>query len=159
MDKRSTSIIVGVTAVAVAFALFIFVSSMFSQRDSQESQLTQEPPIAEERPQVILTAKHAYRDGIHTVVGEFELPTPCHILETAVSVSGDGKSAIIDYAVSSKDAEVCPQVITPTRYRVQFTAERDAAISAKVNGVPAILNLIEAGPNEDLENIELYIKG
>lgn len=159
MDKRSTSIIVGVTALAVAFALFIFLSSLFSQNDTQEPLAPQKTPASQERPQTVLTAKHAYRDGVHTVVGEFELPTPCHILETVARVSEDGKNVVIDYTVTSRDETLCAQVITPTRYRVQFTAAPDARIGAQINGAPAVLNIIEAGPNEDLENFELYIKG
>lgn len=158
MDKRSTSIIAGVVVIAVAFALFVFVRSMFSV----DREPAPEPPaesVTENRPQITLTAKHAFRDGVHTVVGEYDLPTPCHILETASSVSKDGKSAVIDFTVSTKTDDPCVQVITPTRYRVQLTAAPDAEITARLNGEPAVLNLIEAGPNEDLENVELYIKG
>ena len=40
-----------------------------------------------------------------------------------------------------------------------FTASEKATIKATWNGKPAILNLIPADPNEDLNNFELYIKG
>jgi hypothetical protein len=159
MDKRSTTIIVGVTAVATVFVLFIFLSSAFLGKEEPSASVAKNAQPVEERASVTLTAKHAFRDGLHTIVGDFELPTPCHILETSAAVSADGRTTVVDYRVSTKTDEGCIQVITPTRYRVQFTAPEDTDISARINGEPAILNLIEAGPNEDLENFELYIKG
>lgn len=158
MDKRSTTIIVGVTAVAAAFVLFIFLSSTFVGKEPS-APITENPSPVEERVPVTLTAKHAFKDGVHTIVGDFELPTPCHILETSATVSPDGKTTVVDYRVSTKTDEMCAQVITPIRYRVQFAAPENTEISARLNGESAILNLVEAGPNEDLENLELYIKG
>jgi hypothetical protein len=158
MDKRSTSIIVGITLIAAAFAVFVFVRGTLTEPQTDDVRGAV-PADEQKEPLVILTAKHAFRDGMHTIVGEYDLPSPCHILDTRAVVSPDGKNVTVDFTVTAPSGEMCAQVITPTRYRVQFTAPENANISARVNGAPVILSLIEAGPNEDLENIELYIKG
>lgn len=160
MDRRATTTIIIVTGAAAALVLFLLLRSAIEQsRSTVDPQAS--PPAQKEvsSPRMTITAKHAFRDGRHIVVGEYELPTPCHILETTATVTPDGRTATIDFISSIKTGDVCAQMITPTRFRVDISAPEDVRIDARNNGTPAILNLIEAGPNEDLENIPLYIKG
>jgi len=107
----------------------------------------------------IITAKHAYKAGKHTVVGEIEMPTPCHILDSHATPSSDGKKIFLELASSVKTGDMCAQVITPARFKVTAVGAVDAVWSATYNGQAVKLNLIEAGPKEDLDNFELYIKG
>lgn len=105
-----------------------------------------------------ITAKHEYRDGIHTVAGEVSLPTPCHILSTDTEVSTDGSEALILFESTTK-AETCAQVITPARFKIDFEANEDAVITALWNGLKAELNLVPVGEGETLDDFELFIKG
>ena len=107
----------------------------------------------------VITAKHAYKTDKHIIAGEVPLPTPCDILEASAIASADKKSVIVQLLSSVKTGEVCAQVITPARFKVTITADKNAKFSATFNGQPVTLNLIEAGPNENLDNFELYIKG
>lgn len=107
----------------------------------------------------VVTAKHAYQNGAHIVAGEIPLPTPCHILESGASVSADKKQVFIALTSSIKTGDVCAEMITPARFKVTVSAAEHAKISATLNGQEVTLNLIEAGPAENLDNFELYIKG
>jgi hypothetical protein len=168
MDNKNTLIIAGIVVVA----LVAFAGIALQRSDvSTETDRSQVPSDWAESPaespdtrdsvtqKTIITAKHRYRSGVHTIVGEIALPTPCHILETAAVVSNDAKSVVIQLASSVKTGEICAQVITPARFKVTAKADAKATFTAMWNGAPVTLNLIEAEPDEDLDAFELYIKG
>lgn len=169
MDKRSTYIILAI--VILALGVFVFISFNHSSVDTLEENTNtasstdwanapaEKPAQVMVTEKTVVTAKHAYRDGAHIVAGEVPLPTPCHILESSATVSGDKKHILIALLSSTKTEEMCAQVITPSRFKVSARAPKDAQISATLNGQEITLNLIEAGPSENLDNFELYIKG
>lgn len=106
-------------------------------------------------PHERITAKHQYKNGTHIVAGEVNMPTPCYILNVSSRiVNGE---AIIDF-VSETNGEMCAEVITTERFRVDFTAEENVVIKGTWNGEPVELNLIPAGANEDLTNFEIFVK-
>lgn len=170
MDQRNaTSIIVLIVAAIVVFLVVLFQRSgidtenMINKETPQDMAWENIP--AEERkdvvvtPKTVVTAKHAYRNGQHIIAGEIPLPTPCHLLESSVSVSADKQTVILTLVSSVKTGEICAQVITPARFKVTAKADRSATIVATLNGQDVTLNLIEAGPNEDLDDFDLYMKG
>ena len=168
MDKKSTFIILGILVVAViVFVVISFKKSSIDTADTGEMASTTawENTPAEKPDQImvtqktVVTAKHAYTNGVHTVAGEVPLPTPCHILDAVANVSADKKTVVVALTSSVKTDEVCAQVITPARFKVTAKAAKDAHISATLNGQEITLNLIEAGAGENLDNFELYIKG
>lgn len=169
MDKKSSIII----ALVVIFAIIgIFVISLQSstvntdispEEVASTTQWLNTPAekttTLEVTAKTVVTAKHAFRNGEHIVAGEIPLPTPCHILEASAVASSDKKFVSLTLASSVKTGEMCAQVITPARFKVSAKADKSATITAMLNGQPVVLNLIEAGPNEDLDAFELYIKG
>ena len=169
MDKKSTIIIAGILVAATAFIIFIAFRKPAVNIDEVTPQGTQTTEwqntpaeVSSTSPitaKTVVTAKHAYRNGTHIVAGEIPLPTPCHILESAGSASSDKSHVFIELTSSVKTGDVCAAVITPARFKVSVKANKNATISATLNGKEVILNLIEAGPNENLDNFELYIKG
>jgi hypothetical protein len=169
MDKRGTLIIGGL--LGAALAIFFLISWQKSAiLDSNEPPSGWENAPAVEStpepdkqvvvtPKTVVTAKHAYRDGSHIIAGEIPLPTPCHILESSATTSVDKKQVFLTLHSSVKTGEMCAQVITPARFKTTIKATKDAKISTTLNGQEVTLNLIEAGPNENLDDFELYIKG
>ena len=168
MDKKSTYIIAGI--IAVALVVFLVISFQKSTLDTKptESNIaevasttnwvnTPAQPVITDK--TVITAKHAYKSGRHIIAGEVPLPTPCDILNTNALASADKKSVVVQFASSVKTGEVCAQTITPARFKVSVAADKNAKLTATFNGQPVTLNLIEAGPNENLDNFELYIKG
>lgn len=166
MDRKNTWVIASVLGVAVVVIVFIsFGSDTLAPKSSDTASTTQwanapaEPTDVLITSKTVVTAKHAYRQGEHIVAGEIPMPTPCHILEANGSATEDKKAVLIALISSVPSGDVCAQVITPARFRVTVKAAKDAQISATLNGQVVTLNLIEAGPTEDLDNFELYIKG
>lgn len=168
MDKKSTFIILGILVVAII--VFVVISFEKSSLDTADMGNTASTTAWENTPaekpdeiiisqKTVVTAKHAYTNGTHTVAGEVPLPTPCHILEAEAKVSADAKTVVVALVSSIKTDEVCAQVITPARFKVTAKAAKNAHITATLNGQEITLNLIEAGANENLDNFELYIKG
>ena|SRR3989344_5591656 len=106
-----------------------------------------------------ITAKHQFKDGKHIIAGDVNMPTPCHILTTSAQVAESFPEQVTIQFVSRTSGEACAQVITPARFKVEFTASENATIKATWNGAPVSLNLIPALPTDDLDNFELFIKG
>lgn len=118
-----------------------------------------EEPLQDGRERSV-TAKHQFKDGTHTIAGELNLPTPCHILDTrAVIRASFPEQVVVEFSVRSEDAELCAQVITPARFKILFDALEDVIITATINSEPVILNLFKVGNEEDLDDFELFIKG
>ena len=166
MDKKGTYIIAGIIILAVAgFIAISFQKStldtkLYASSDSASTTLWENTPAGVvATPQTVITAKHAYQSGAHVVAGEVPLPTPCDILDTTAVASADKKQVVIQFVSRVMSLESCAPDITPVRFKVSAKANKSATISATLNGQPVTLNLIEAGPNEDLDNFELYIKG
>jgi hypothetical protein len=109
--------------------------------------------------QMLITAKHQFANGRHIVAGEVNLPTPCHLLTTEVGALSAEPQEVTIHFTATTQADVCAQVITVARFKVEFNAPEDTPIRALWNGAPATLNLIPVGANEDLTNFEIFIKG
>ncbi len=155
-------------ALMVAVALFVvIVGGMFGyaylkNRSMSESVPIPPPPQKEAVvPEAIhITAKHFFKDGVHTVIGEMMVPTPCDLLEAnAVVRESAPEQVTIAVTVINTTGGVCAQVVTPQRFKVNFKANQGAFINATFRGIPAILNLVEAGPKETPDNFDLFEKG
>lgn len=168
MDRKSTYTIVLLLVVGSVF----FVTVLFFRNgidtsprttDTASTTAWQNTPAVPKEVQVsvktIITAKHAYRNGEHIIAGEIPLPTPCHILESSGIASADKKTLFLSFLSSIKTGEVCAEVITPARFKITVRADKNAKIVATLNGQEVTPNLIEAGPDENLDNFDLYIKG
>ncbi len=106
-----------------------------------------------------VTAKHFYIDGVHTLVGEIDMPTPCDLLESAATVAESFPEQVsINFSVVNT-ADMCAQVITPQRFKVSATASDAATFSATFMGRPIELNLVPAAEGETPDDFELFIKG
>lgn len=156
-------IIAGIVIVAAALGGYLYMEVSRQVTDDAVPGWTEQPAEggaeSVNAPRRVITAKHAYKNGAHIIAGELELPTPCHVLDTSASASADMKKVFVEFSAAQKAGEVCAQVITPARFKVNIVADKDAQFSATYNGEVVTLNLIEAGPNEDLDKFELYIKG
>ena len=112
-------------------------------------------------PRMRINAKHFFSeaDKVHTLVGEIAMPTPCDLLTYSATTSDEGKRAVVSFDVVNNSKDVCIQLITPQRFKVTFTAQKDATIEALYSNAPADLNLVPAGAGEDPTDFELFIKG
>ena len=147
--------------LVVVIALLFGVNSFISNKSAIDeiNNMEKTDLIDKGRPDITITAKHQYKDGMHIIAGETDMPTPCHILDWDTIVAESFPEQVtINFSLTTM-ADACTQVITPTRFKVEFTASEEASIVATLNGEEIVLNLIEANPDEDLDNFELFIKG
>jgi len=106
-----------------------------------------------------IDGKHFFKDGVHTIVGEISLPTPCDLLTTSAKVAESMPEQVTFEFVVLNNSEVCAQVVTTARFKESATASKDASLQATFMGEPIELNLVEAEEGETPESFELYIKG
>lgn len=154
MNYRINIRIVAVVATLILIATGLFVYTMVSApaEPSPEPVPTAQPDTTDR----IITARHQYRDGIHTLQGAAEVPTPCHQLDTQAYLLEEGAIAEVRFSTYLVD-EVCPQSISAP-FTVSFTARASTTIRATWGGAPVRLNLIPVPANETLTG-EVYIKG
>jgi len=160
-NKRINIILAVVIILSVAVVSGIIFWSWWSGRSVN---VTEEPlPQVEaplKSPEKIITAKHQFKDGTHTIVGEIDMPTPCHLLDWDVMIAESfPEQVMIGFKSVYNSADVCAQVVTPQRFKVTFKASEKAVISATLDGKKIILNLIKALEGENLDDFELFIKG
>src|SRR3989344_3849143 len=130
MSKTATTIttIVILVILSIAFYFYAPESWKFWQGETQPAALgavpgdeTGENPA----PHETITAKHQFKNGIHIIAGEANVPTPCHLLTTIAGVAESFPEQVtIDFAATSS-ADVCAQTITPVRFKVEFQASAE----------------------------------
>ena len=161
--KRGNGRTVGIALVLFALIVVGMFAFAFLKQDDL-SQGNQNEPTQEENDEryasiTRVDGKHFYIDGVHTVVGEIPMPTPCDLLEVDALVAESFPEQItLDFSVTN-NAEFCAQVITPQRFKVSATASEEATFKALFENRVIELNLVEAAPGETPEEFELFIKG
>lgn len=156
-------------AIVLSLVLFvIIVSGMFGFAYLKKSELKQNP---EEQPTTAATstlnrygitrieATHFYIDGTHTIVGELSFPTPCDLLTTDVKIAESMPEQVTFSFDVINNSEVCAQVVTTQRFKVEAVASNAASLSATFMGQRVELNLQEAAPGETPDDFEVFIKG
>lgn len=156
------SIIAGIVTIA------LIVVGMFVFAYIKKQEITIQEPVAElptttasdRYAQIIrIDAKHFFNDGVHTLVGEIVMPTPCDLLNWESKVQESlPETAVIDFDVVNH-SETCAEVATPQRFKVTFSASEKANMRARFMGREVELNLIPGGANETPDEYELFIKG
>lgn len=160
MHNRTIAVAVGLFIIIIV-GMFIFAYLKRGEIKEQLPPPQVEAPVAGPYDYIDrIDAVHFYIDGVHTLVGEVMLPTPCDLLNWDTSMAESmPESVTVGFDVINNDREACAQVMTPARFKVSFTASENAEISATLNGRPLILNLIPPKPGETPEEYELFIKG
>ncbi len=145
-----------VVLVIVAFGLFVYTLVSAPDKQMQNKEEDNTSTTTEEVSDMLLTAKHQYVDGIHTIVGKATLPTPCHRLVSEPFFVGDNDVEIRFSTIMV--GEECPSELFDEKFKVTFEAPEDVNITALWNGKKIRLNLVPLQEGETLED-EIYIKG
>jgi len=157
MDYRINTRIVAVVVVLVVIAIALFTYTLVSAPTPEEVRVAPQEEQVEQVPERLISAKHQYVDGVHTVAGMVTVPTPCHRVLTSAYLLEDGVTVELQFS-TLLEGEECPAQATEVPFRVPFEAPENATITAVWNGEPARLNLFDVAPGESLDDA-LYIKG
>jgi hypothetical protein len=146
MDRR--------TIVLTVFVFVLIIIGMFTFTG-----LMKKEAKVDEVPQVIVEESLPYSNGLHTYVGELEMPTPCDLVEAKSTIRESlPEQVTLDFTVIN-NSQNCTQVITSQRFLVEAKASKEATTRAFFMGREVILNLIPALPGESPLDFELFIKG
>lgn len=160
MSKQSL-IAVGILVVVVVVGGVLLTTGDRSTTDN--SDVSGSATTSDTFAPDLIDAAHQFNadEDLHIVAGEAQVPTPCHILDTDVTVAESFPEQVtINFSTRVEDPDqVCAQVITNQRFKVTFSASEDADISAIFNGQEVELNLRQVGEGENLEEFEVYTKG
>jgi len=161
MDKRSIIAIICFFVLLVAgMFVFAFMKKSEITEEQQVQQTDSEPEPAVEYASITrIDGKHYFIDGVHTVVGEIPMPTPCDLVEVNTEVEESSSETVVLNFNVINNADYCAQVVTPQRFSASAQASEEANFSANFMGREVQLNLIPALPGETPEEFELFIKG
>ncbi len=160
MQNTYIGIAVGLVLLLGGLATFTYIQ----QKNSDESDEREDTVEMEDQttPSAMrIDAKHFFSptDGVHTLVGEILMPTPCDLLTYTPTVFENGERVEIAFSVVNNSEESCVQMVTPQRFSVSFKADKGAVIEASYQGAKASLNMFPAAEGEDPTDFELFIKG
>lgn len=158
MEYRLNKTAIGLVAALLVIAAGLFIYTFVSAPEATEEAVSGEYTAASVPAPQLITAKHRYSEGVHTIAGSVELPTPCHRV-SAEPFFVDGTSTVEVRFVTKREANgTCPSTPTNAPFRVSFEAPEGVTIRATWHGVPVPLNLIPVGAGEILEG-DIEVKG
>lgn len=158
----SNRTIVLFVSLFVLIVLGMFSFTYFYQKNNEPVVVPPEAPATTTANTYGITridGKHFFSNGVHTIVGELAMPTPCDLLTTEALVAESFPEQVTFAFNVVNTTEVCAQVITNQRFKIEAAASDQANLKATFMGEPVELNLVEAEVGETPEEFELYIKG
>ncbi len=158
MNYRINMKVISLVILLVLVAVALFVYTLVSAPADVENIVENENMTSVVVEEHMLTAKHQYLEGVHTVAGKTEVPTLCHRLVSESFFIKEDQSEVEMRFNTLLEGEECTNQLFEVPFRVSFEASEDVSISATWNGEPVRLNLIPLQSGETLDD-EIYIKG
>ena len=155
-------------SIYLFLSLFIvIVIGMFAFTAIQKRQLTNLDPVPTSHNSTTATnyninridGKHYFINGLHTIVGEITMPTPCDLLSTKAEVLESNPPVIKFNFIVVNNSKDCPKIMTAMRFKISATSTNNANLEAYFFEKKVELNLVEAGAGEKPDEFELFIKG
>ena len=157
MNKKQ--IIWSVIILVIIVLLVLITTTIRGENPGAREEINQE---SENRAELTINAKHQYKDGEHAFVGVLELPSPCHSFNAGI-VDAKNEDSMPEIELSINDpaeGEVCIQVVTERTWKVTYPSDDpELEFSASLNGEAVNLNLFEVPADQDIDTVELFIKG
>lgn len=154
-----TRTIILCTALFCALVAGMFIFTYLTQREAPITVSRVATTTISTSALAPINATHYYVDGVHTFVGQIDMPTPCDLLQAQAVVQETMPEQVqLNFTTINNDPG-CSNVVTAQRFKVEARATKDAIISATLRGVPVELNLTPAPRGELPEQFELFIKG
>jgi hypothetical protein len=161
MSQKSIILVIVLFAIIIAgmFMYAFLKKSELETVNNVPSEVMIEDSVVPYANITRVDAKHYIKDNKHTLVGEIIFPTPCDLLEAEATVMESFPEQVtIDFSVIN-NTDICTQMITAQRFKVDLTASIDATFQARFMGRDIELNLIPAAADESPDDFEIFIKG
>lgn len=92
-----------------------------------------------------LVVDHFFAEGVHTIEGTLQTPTPCYIVASDARVAESAPEQVTIAITATATGDVCAQVLASKIFSVTFSASEGAVLSATINGVSVDLDVRESG--------------
>jgi hypothetical protein len=163
MSKQSLIITISVILIAV-FGVVVFMTRSNEPTQTYEQSPTSTNEQTDSGIVRTINGLHQYQpdESRHIVAGTTTVPTPCHELSTDTEIrESDPEQVTLNFSASKQNPnEMCAQQIQEVRFQVMFNASANASIvGGEYDGDEVRLNLREVGPDENLEDFQVYTKG
>jgi hypothetical protein len=152
--RINTSAVAFVVAlVAILFGVFGYTwwqnsnASISEAVETETEHATQDMPAPDARR---ITVQYQYADGLHTVAGTAQVPTPCHEIVAEPVFLDNETVAELQFSTIADTAVMCAAVVSDAPFFVSFRADEDIALRARWNGEPVHLNIVPVGAGETL---------
>jgi len=157
--KKST--IWTIIVVIIAILLIGIFSSINAKEEAENPNSREEAMENDNNDFENINTKHQYKDGEHVFVGTLNLPTPCNSFNAEVINHEEGENPEIKLTVNDLvEGEICAQVITQKDFKITYVSDNpNQLFDVTLNGSPVELNLFEVSPDENIDTVELFIKG
>lgn len=153
MDNKT---FIGAVIVAILFLVGAFAYNKNQQKIQVQSDRQDAIQQEVQKPTETLNVKYQFKDGKHVYVGSVLLPTPCHILKAEAGTKPGVNEIIITITDSQ---EVCAQVITERLFRVETNFKPEDVFIPTLNGEVVNFNIFEIPADQNINDIQIFIKG
>lgn len=82
---------------------------------------------------------HTFEDGVHTIAGVLTLPTPCHEIQTDVTVAESFPEQVSITVTTQATDGICIQVIDEREFSVEVEVDQNATFSLTINGEQVVV--------------------
>ena len=153
-----------VAVIVVVLIIFAFYASYKANHPSYTNETTTGQTTQTNTNTMPLTidVKHQYKNGTHTYVGLIDVPTPCYTLSNSVVKDpNDTKKFTIAFVTTNTQTagQACAQVVTSRNFKVTFTGPQNAIVSGTLDGKPVVFNVFEVNANQNIDTVDINIKG
>lgn len=148
---KKTILILVLVSIIIAAIVFMIKARIAEAPTPRDEAIQQD----EKRYAKTIDVKHQYKDGEHNFVGKIEVPTPCY-----VAIANVINSKPAELRIETKDSgEICAQVISDAVYSAKFKGDKNQKFIATLNGEPVNLNIFEVDEDQDINSVDIFIKG
>lgn len=153
--KNKNLIIIFIIVIVVLIISFVVIrSEKVTNPSPREDAVNDSKELTE-----TFNLKHQYKDGEHVYAGSIQLPSPCHSFNAEIVETDNDPEIRITINQPEQD-QVCTQVITERDFKVVYPSENEEQnFRFFINDKEYKLNLFEVSPEEDIDSVNLFIKG
>lgn len=156
MRKQSIYAIIIIVIILVLSVIFISLQKTTDKKAENNDRDTEE--ILE--PEELIHIKHQYKNGIHTFAGDIIVDSDCSDrLDSKIIDSDEGPTLVFETVRNNPEAECVKEPFKVYPYKLFHTSGETTVYRATLNGVPVRLNVYEVSPDEDIDEVDLFIKG
>lgn len=149
------------TIITIISLLVVLLVFLYGYEFVFKKPIIESPTISKDTDLYVPTTelKEQYKDSVYTFVGNIQVPTPCHTIQSKVNVIADSTYQIEVITVPPVAGTICAEVITNKTYKVSFEAGKNITVTSRINGIEYKTNRFVIPLDKNIDTFNLEIKG